>query len=261
MTANIEVDNRSPGTMAKLFPEVAAGGFSRRDGTVEFFGRIHALLSSDSQVLDYGAGRGQGVSDDPCAYRCGLRKLRGRCDRVVGVDISAAIQENVGVDEAVQIEPGAPLPFPDDTFDLIVSDHVFEHIDTPLQTAAELDRVLKPGGWICARTPNRWGYIALGARLVANRWHVGVLKRLQPYRQPQDVFPTRYRMNSIATLKRLFPIGRFCHHSYGYWPEPAYCGETKILWQSILFLERLIPQRFVPVLMVFIRKKQAMAIP
>jgi SAM-dependent methyltransferase len=47
-----------------------------------------------------------------------------------------------------------------------VSDFTFEHIVDPAQAARELDRVLKHGGWLCARTPNRYGYIALANRFV-----------------------------------------------------------------------------------------------
>ena len=70
---------------------------------------------------------------------------------------------------------------------------------------AEIERILKPGGWFCARTPNKWGYISLGANLIPNSLHVRFLKFLQPDRQEEDVFPTRYRMNTIAALKTHFP--------------------------------------------------------
>ena len=46
-----------------------------------------------------------------------------------------------------------------------MSDRVSSMCDDPESVAAEIDRVLRPEGWICARTPNRNGYIAWGARL------------------------------------------------------------------------------------------------
>lgn len=40
------------------FPEIGAGGYTSRDGTVEFYGRVQALLRPTMHVLDFGAGRG-----------------------------------------------------------------------------------------------------------------------------------------------------------------------------------------------------------
>ncbi len=143
--------------LERFFLEVAAGGYSRRDGTVEFFGRVNALLTPGSVVVDLGAGRGRGALDDAVDYRRQLCVLRGKCQRAIGVDIDPAVRDNPGLDEAHVIALDAPLPFADDSVDLVVSDMTFEHIDRPEHTVAELTRVLRPGGWICARTPNRWG--------------------------------------------------------------------------------------------------------
>ena len=38
------------------------------------------------------------------------------------------------------------LPFPSDTFDLVTSNMVFEHLDNPASQLQEIYRVLKPGG-------------------------------------------------------------------------------------------------------------------
>ena len=39
----------------------------------------------------------------------------------------------------------SPLPFPKDTFDLIVSDSTFEHVSEATRIAYELDRVVNCG--------------------------------------------------------------------------------------------------------------------
>lgn len=79
-------------------------------------------------------------------------------------------------------------------------------MERPEAFFAEAARVLKPGGVFCARTPNRYGYFALAARAIPNRWHAKVLRRVMPERQEQDVFPTRYWCNTGRRLKRL--LGR-----------------------------------------------------
>ena len=173
--------------LERFFPEVGAGGYSRRDGTLEFFGRVNALLDPNGVALDLGAGRGRGAVDDTVEYRRRMRVLRGKCRRVIGIDVDPAVLDNPGLDEAYVIEHDAPLPLDDSSVDLVVSDMTFEHIDHPAHTAAELTRVLRPSGWICARTPNRWGYIGIAANAIPNRWHVALLKYLQPQRDRKSV--------------------------------------------------------------------------
>jgi SAM-dependent methyltransferase len=238
---------------SRFYPEIAAGGYSRVDGSIELYTRIRALLEPDMQVLDFGAGRGRAV--DPNVFRRQLANLRGACAKVVGVDIDPAVRENPGLDEAVVIEPGRPLPFPDSTFDLVVSDHVFEHVDDPVAVAAELDRVLRPGGWICARTPNRNGYIAWGARLVPNGLHSRVLHRLQPGRQSVDVFPTRYLLNTRVALRRHFPPERYRHCAYGFNTEPAYTGRSTPLWILLWAWLRIAPEALCATWFVFLQKQ------
>ena len=42
-----------------LFPEVAAGGFTRMEPRIQFYSRVRALLVPDHHVLEFGAGRGK----------------------------------------------------------------------------------------------------------------------------------------------------------------------------------------------------------
>lgn len=44
--------------------------------------------------------------------------------------------------------------FKDNSFDLVISGQTFEHIEFPEQTAAEILRVLKPGGLACIIAPS-----------------------------------------------------------------------------------------------------------
>ena len=43
--------------------------------------------------------------------------------------------------------------FEDNFFDVITLNHVLEHIDNPFETIKELNRILKPGGYLIIRTP------------------------------------------------------------------------------------------------------------
>lgn len=239
----------------RFFPEIAAGGFTRVDGTIEFYSRVNALLKDDMTVVDYGAGRGVGPREDPVPYRRELRTLQGKCQRLIGVDVDEAVLSNPAVDEAYKIDLGDALPLPDASVDMVVSDWVLEHVDAPEALAKEMSRVLKPGGWFCARTPNRWGYIGLGANLVPNQWHQRFLKHLQPQKKDVDTFPTAYRMNTKARLKSYFPEASFEQTIYGHFGEPAYFGQSVFVWSLVLISFRLTPERFAPVLMAFLRRR------
>lgn len=239
---------------SRLYNEVGAGGFSSIDGSVEFYGRINALLSPGMTVLDFGAGRGKDVVDDPVDYRRGLRTLKGKVRFVVGADVDPALRHNPSLDASVLTEEWRGLPFASRSIDLVLSDHTFEHVRFPDAVTSELDRILKPGGWICARTPNRRGYIALGARVVPNRFHRMALRAAQPFRKPEDVFPTAYALNTLTTLGRFFPSSRYRDCSYFYNPEPAYFGTSLTVNRVARAVLRLVPDRFAPVLMVFKQK-------
>jgi SAM-dependent methyltransferase len=237
-----------------LYREIGAGGFSSIDGSLQFYGRVNALLSDGMSLLDFGAGRGKDATDDPIDYRRRLRTLKGKVRMVVGADIDPIVRDNPSLDHAVQIEEWRGLPFASESFDLLLCDHTFEHVRFPGAVAAELGRVLKRGGWICARTPNRWGYIAIGARLVPNRFHKTALRVVQPFRQPCDVFPTVYKLNTLPAINRHFPSERYRDCSYFYNPEPAYFGASVTLNGLAATASRHLPIRYSAVLMIFKQK-------
>ena len=255
--ARASAQNRLTDCTRHFYPEVSAGGFSHADGTVAFYSRINALLQPEMTVLDFGAGRGRAVQEDPVPYRRALQTLQGKCRRLIGVDVDEAVRQHPRLDEAHVIPEHGPLPLADGSVDLIVSDATFEHITHPEAVAPELARVLKPGGWLCARTPNRWGYIGLGTNLVPNRWHVALLKHLQPHRKAVDVFPTAYCLNTRAALKKYFPEDAWEHCNHGYFAEPAYFANSKLLWALMLLVFRLTPSALAPTWMIFLHKRQS----
>lgn len=249
------IGTRDPSSLrASLYPEVGAGGFSRVDGTVEFYQRVNALLDPGMTVVDFGAGRGQGA-DDAVPYRRDLAVLRGKVRRVVGVDVDPAVLDNPKVDVAEIVEPGAPLPLGDGSVDVVVSDFTFEHVTDPAWAGRELTRILAPGGWICARTPNRWGYIGIPTRLVPNRLHHAALRRAQPQKQERDTFPTAYRLNSPAQLRRAFPSAVFDDFGYAFDSEPAYFGASRVAWRTMQGVFALTPPPLRSMLFVFLRKR------
>jgi len=241
--------------VSAAFPENAAGGFSRCDGTVQFYQRVRALLAPGQVVLDFGAGRGAAYYEDSSSYRKSLRDLRGEGRRIVGADVDPVVCSNPWMDESIVIDIISPLPFSDDTFDLILSDSTFEHVEDESRIAGELDRTLKVGGWICARTPNRYGYVAVANRIVPGRFANSLVRSAQPDRKAQDIFPVHYRMNTMEKLRKLFPPSRFDHMSFAFDSEPRYHFNNRMIFYLLLGLHGLTPPAFRNTLMVFIRKR------
>jgi SAM-dependent methyltransferase len=240
--------------LRRVYPEHGAGGFTRMDGTVQFYQRVNALLVPDATVLNLGAGRGA-VGDDPVAYRQSLADLRGRAKQVIGLDVDPVVQENPYLDEARLLGPDGRYPLDDGSVDLIVSDWTFEHIDDPVAATREIRRVLRPGGWVCARTPNKWGLVGIPARAVPNRWHQGVLRRVQPRRKAIDAFPTRYRMNTMRDLRALFPERDWENCTYAVQCEPPYVADSELVLRAVRVAQKVMPSRLHDILMIFVRKR------
>jgi SAM-dependent methyltransferase len=237
----------------RFYPEASISGFSHVDGTVALFTQIAAVLRPTDNVLDFGAGRGEPLFDDPIGWRRQLCDLKDRCKRLDGCDVDKAVFENPFLDHAEVIRIGEPLPYGDNSFDIVIARSVLEHVDTPQFTAAELLRVTKPGGVIAAVTPNKWGHIAVGARLVPNRLHVRALESIQPGRKAEDVFPTRYLMNTPAALRRAF-AGADVYVTPGA-SEPAYHFGRPLVYRMVKWLNKHLPAALQPTLYVYVRKR------
>lgn len=245
--------------LASRYPEVRVSGFTHDDVEVAFSVQVRSLVTPESRILDYGAGRGEWFEDDPSTFRKDLQLLKGRCAEVVGCDVDAAVEYNRAIDRAVITDPAQPLPFPDANFDLIVSRYVFEHIADPAGTANELMRVLRPGGWLCALTPNKWGYPALGARMIPNRHHVAAIGKVQPGgRAAKDIFPTCYRLNTLSAIRRHFGDSAEVHVQYSSGP-PAYYFGSSALFRLFSVMHSIQPRRLSTALMIFVRKHRGLS--
>ena len=245
--------NEDPGI--DFFPEIGAGGFSRVNSTIQFYERINALVDPDFVVLDFGAGRGAAQWDDLVSYRRELRDFRGKVREVIGADIDPIVTTNPTLNRALVLQPGSPIPLPDKCVNLIISDFTFEHVEDPANIARELDRILIPGGWICVRTPNRFGYVALANRLAPGFLRMHVLRFAQPGRKEQDVFRPFYRLNTFKSLRNHFEARYYEYYTYSCDAEPAYHANSKVLYRLFLIIHHLTPPKLRTLLLIFLRKK------
>jgi SAM-dependent methyltransferase len=109
------------------------------------------------RILEIGCGSG-GI-----AHYLGTRPAGHEVDGVDVVDCRV-VQEGF----RFQLVTGTTLPFDDETFDVVLSNHVIEHVGSERQQRAhlaELRRVLRPSGRGYLAVPNRWRVIEPHYRL------------------------------------------------------------------------------------------------
>jgi SAM-dependent methyltransferase len=224
------------------YPESRFGGFTNVDGTVTFYGRINALINPTSIVVDVGCGRGA-YAGDPIDYRRRLRVLKGKCRKVIGIDVDEKAATNPFIDEFRQIQTET-WPVERDTADLIVSDNVLEHIEDPENYFSEIHRILRSGGIVCIRTPNVLSYFGLISRLVPNRQHARALEIVKDGLNASDVFPTVYRCNTIRSIRNMLQKHGFEHCVYGYDAEPSYLSFSRFFYWLGVLHQRYAPEIF-----------------
>ena len=240
-----------------FYPESRFGGFSDIDGTIAFYSRVNALVRADSTVLDIGCGRGR-AAEDPVVFRRELQAFKGKCARVIGIDVSPSGGDNKNIDEFRLISGlRSRWPVDDASTDLCLADSVLEHIEDPDFFFSECRRVTKPGSYVCLRTPNARSYVGVATRLIPNRFHSHILIKVQPDRKDEDVFPTFMACNTRGRVRRMLSKYGFDHYVYAYDAEPSYLAFSRLAFALGVFVRRLTPGAFRTALFGFGRRRLA----
>jgi SAM-dependent methyltransferase len=112
---------------------------------------FNAFYARPEMIRLAGDVAGLEILDAGCGSGPLMEALRGKDAVVSGFDLSPAMVElarqRLGEDADVRVaDLGAPLPYPDDTFDLVVASLSLHYVKDWNSALAELRRVLKPGG-------------------------------------------------------------------------------------------------------------------
>jgi ubiquinone/menaquinone biosynthesis C-methylase UbiE len=112
---------------------------------------LPGFLSPGKKILEVGCGFGA-FTVFSCALH-GYDTTGVEPDPVVR-EMAQELAKKSGVKTLIADCPGEALSFPDQTFDLVYSSNVLEHVQDPARVLAESIRVLKPGGYLFFTYPN-----------------------------------------------------------------------------------------------------------
>jgi SAM-dependent methyltransferase len=116
-----------------------------------------------ARILDIGCGSGY--------IAAALAELAGAEGRVHAVDVRDQRLVEEGYD--FQAVAGTELPFGDGSLDVVLSNHVIEHVGDEadqLRHLQEVHRVLRPGGVCYLAVPSRWVLVEPHVRLPLLSW-------------------------------------------------------------------------------------------
>jgi 2-polyprenyl-3-methyl-5-hydroxy-6-metoxy-1,4-benzoquinol methylase len=147
-----------PESSTKNYPELIADFYLGRKSTswrpknLDEFRRSVSqddilLIPKGKFVLDAGAGNGYFS-----------RLLHDAGNSVICLEVVEELLERCrenGLEALMQADLNKSLPFPDNTFDMVFSRTVIEHLFNPWSFFAEAHRILRPGGQFIVTTPNK----------------------------------------------------------------------------------------------------------
>jgi len=130
---------------------IASGGISS-EPVYRTFERLLTQLNFHGDILDFGAGKG---------YLIQRVQTLQQFTSITGIDI---MPRPVNIDPAVKWiswDLNDKMNIQDQSFDIIISAEVIEHLENPRAVIREWFRLLRPGGTLIFSTPNNESWRSL----------------------------------------------------------------------------------------------------
>lgn len=109
----------------------------------------NSLISKDDKILEIGSGKGVLLN---YLYKKGYNIIGNEADK----SFYKKAKELFGNDLPIYLTKGTKLDFEDNSFDVVISFDVFEHIKDVDKHLQEIKKILKPRGRYLLGTPNKW---------------------------------------------------------------------------------------------------------
>ncbi|MBI5191215.1 MAG: class I SAM-dependent methyltransferase [Nitrospirae bacterium] len=176
-------------------------------------------FTKDKKVLEIGFGEGYGTY-----------YLAEEAREITGLDVSMSLVEHARAKYAKKnlyfVKGDATdLPFPDGSFDVVISSQVLEHVKDYMKSVRETARVLRPGGQAIIATPNRKMMID-----GVNPYHYKEFSAAELEKALRKVF------------KEVLVMGLFGSERYMALKAEEQGFARKILWLDFLRLRRFVPR-------------------
>lgn len=111
----------------------------------------------DARVIDVGCGTGHRVM--PIAHHFGVREYVGFDHSGASLTVARQLKDELGYQGATLVEGDIfKLPYPDASFDVVISQGVLHHTSDPFRGFQELVRVCRPGGFVNIYLYNKWNH-------------------------------------------------------------------------------------------------------
>jgi SAM-dependent methyltransferase len=177
----------------------------------------HALLDELELGVAVPFARGRDVLEVGCGTGLILSRLAEVARRAEGVDLSPGMLEKARTRGLTVHEASATeLPYPDASFDVVLSFKVLAHVPDVRLALTEMARVCRPGGRVLAELYNPWSLRFLAKRLAGpgkisdGRTEADVYTRWDAPPKLRGLLPSSLELDEVRGLRVLTPAA-FVH--------------------------------------------------
>ena len=173
-------------------------------------------------------------------YGCGVKPYKYIVNQICAEYIGADVGENRHAE--INLEPGQLLPLKDESFDVVISSQVLEHVEEYDKYMSECRRVLRSGGLLFLSTHGTWQFHA--APYDFNRWtHLGLKSLFRRHGfEVTDCYPVLGQL-AVPTQLRLAFFDSFANMTGAagkiLFAPFAFAGQLKLMLEDKLTPKRV----------------------
>lgn len=194
-----------------------------------WFSVLENLVKSSDDVLEIGSGSGTGDQNT----------LYPKVKYLTGIDLDERVHKNPFLDEGYVLSVGdLSQKFEKDSFDLIYSHMVAEHIENADEFIEQQMAILRMGGIALHSTVSKYYLTSILNLFIPNQIKYFLIARLGSGRKEQDIFPAYYNLNDKLTIRRLAKKYDLTVEFFQYDEPPGYLRKSYILMILYVLLHK-----------------------